>query len=146
MYFSNSLKDVEIKGKQTPYLMCISKNEGCSHDTLVKILHVDKGSVAKTVKNFEEHGFVIKKEDPNDKRGNQLFLTEKSKSLIRKFNEIHENFGEIIFNDMSKQEKELFGELLNKVAQNLLKETGCDCYCQHGHPHFEEKYKKEENI
>ena len=146
MYFSNALKDVEIKGKQTPYLMCIAKHEGCSQDTLVKILHVDKGSVAKTVKNFEGHGFVIRKEDPNDKRGNQLFLTEKSKSLVKKFSKIHENFGEIVFDGMSEKEKKLFEELLGKAAQNLLKETGCDVCCQHGHAHFEKNYKKGENI
>ncbi|MEG0924813.1 MAG: MarR family transcriptional regulator [Anaerovoracaceae bacterium] len=119
------LENIDIPIKQAPYLMCISRFEGCSQDKLVKFMRIDKGCVAKTIKQLEDKGYVKRNEDPKDKRGYKLYLTEKSNSIVEEFKVKESEIKKIVTKGMSEEEVETMINLLSRAAVNLYSAVDC---------------------
>ncbi|MDD3366983.1 MAG: MarR family transcriptional regulator, partial [Sphaerochaetaceae bacterium] len=48
-------------------------------DELSSYLYIDKAAITRIIKSLVAKGFVIKKQDLQDRRCNRIFLTEKAK-------------------------------------------------------------------
>ncbi len=117
--FHKELKDSGISSTQAPYLMCVAHFEGCSQDKLVKVLRIDKGCVAKTIKQMEERGYIERKPDPKDKRGNMLYLTDQSRQLVTKLKETEKKLKDTLTKGMTTEEVDQMIDLLKRAAANL---------------------------
>ena len=60
------------------YIIAICEEEGLSQDDLAHQLHIDKGTVANVLAKLEEKGFVSRKVNKEDKRGREVYTTEKA--------------------------------------------------------------------
>lgn len=86
-HMEEAFSDHGLKGNQFSYLIYIHKLPGISQDDLAKELVVNKSSVTRQVCKLEKQGFIIRKQDENDKRINRIFLADKGEKvfdLIRK--------------------------------------------------------------
>ena len=96
--------------------------DGLSQKEIGIALIKNKSSVNKMLVALEEAGMITKKEDPNDKRGKQIFLTEKG----RHFQSFVENksleMEKTFFTKSSKSDveiaKKVLAELYEKLRQN----------------------------
>jgi DNA-binding MarR family transcriptional regulator len=64
---------------------------------MARSFNVTRAVVAKTVRKLEERGFLIKKEDPDDKKRLCLFLTEKGKRAYKLHNQYHQEYDRPLF-------------------------------------------------
>jgi DNA-binding MarR family transcriptional regulator len=58
------LKKLNLSFGQFLYIMCICENAGLSQENLSSRLKIDKGSVARTVKQLEADGYITRSVSP----------------------------------------------------------------------------------
>lgn len=74
---------INLTREQWSVLAVLWKNDGCSQQVIADETSRDKPSVTRLIDNLVKEGFVERRNDPNDKRLNLIFLKEKGK-LIEK--------------------------------------------------------------
>lgn len=84
-YMSNKLKELNLFLGEVKLIMPICANEGLSQEDLVKTFGLNKSTVANSLRSLEEQGYILRKVNPNNRRKNQIFATEKGKNLSNKF-------------------------------------------------------------
>ncbi len=133
IYIHNRVAETDIECCHPPYLMCILHNEGMSQDELAKEFRIDKGSVAKTLRQMEEAGFVTREEDENDRRRYRIYLTNQGRETIPRLKDLADDTEAILTKDMTQEEITALRQLLEKATANILSVTekgGNDCGSQ----------------
>jgi len=86
IFTNKALKEFSLTSAEYPSLLALYHREGQTQDELSSYLYIDKAAITRIIKSLVAKGFVIKKQDLQDKRCNRIFLTEKAK---RKQEDIH---------------------------------------------------------
>ena len=97
---------------------------------LAELLHADKAAIARRTKNLEAKGFLVRQDDPNDRRSQLLYPTEKAEAMKSSKAEIETAFYEYLTAALSEEEAETFAKLLNKLYVASKTESRA------GFPHF----------
>lgn len=118
---NRAMKQFNLTGQQMGYLKYISRYPGISQEDLVKQLRIDKGAVAKSVRDMVEKGYVSREQNAQDKRAYCLYPTEKAKLVVRCGAKHVLAFERKLTEGMSKDEIETFRRLLAKVTRNIEK-------------------------
>lgn len=118
---NRAMKQFNLTGQQMGYLKYISRYPGISQEDLVKQLRIDKGAVAKSVRDMVEKGYVSREQNAQDKRAYCLYPTEKAKWAVRCGAKHVLAFERKLTEGMSKDEIETFRRLLAKVTGNIEK-------------------------
>ncbi len=79
IYTNSALKEFSLTSAEYPFLFALYHREGQTQEELSSYLYIDKGATARVIKTLIAKGFVIKKQDSQDKRCNRIFLTQKAK-------------------------------------------------------------------
>lgn len=75
----------------------VGDHPGVFISEMARSFHVTRAVVAKTVRKLEERGFLIKKEDPEDKKRLCLFLTQKGEKAYQLHYQYHQEFDRPLF-------------------------------------------------
>ena len=126
VYMSNLLMEYNIPGSAVPYFMEICAHPGISQEQIAKNLKIDKGAVARIVKAMLDAGILERRHNPDDKRGYQLYPTEKMKELNKKNEEAREKLEKVLTEGMSEEEIQMCSMLLKKMAENLVNAVSGD--------------------
>ena len=109
---------------------------GCTQARLAEILHADKAAIARRTKNLEAKGFLVRQDDPNDRRSQLLYPTEKAEAMKASKAEIEASFYEYLTSVLTDDESETFAALLNKLY------TASKIESRAGFPHFIQAQRK----
>ncbi len=115
VYLNHKLEEYGISSKQLMYILYLCENEGLSQENLASELQIDKGAVAKSIKQLENKGFLIRKVAPDDKRQYMLFPTSESKSLYPSLLEITSECEQNSLKNLTPIEASLLTNLLDKI-------------------------------
>lgn len=121
IYLMSQLKEHNLEDCHPPVLVTIYFNEGLSQNELAKILHFNKGAIAKLVKNLEGKGYIKRLADENDKRAHKLYLTEKGHTTIPKMFNFEQQWAKKVVAGLTKDELETLSYLLNKIIENVIR-------------------------
>lgn len=131
------LREDDVGTAEIDLIHALRHNPGCTQAKLAEILNADKAAVARRTQNLEKKGYLVRKDDPNDKRSRLLFPTEKAETLKASKAEIESAFYEYITTGaLSESEAETFAKLLDKVYVASKTESRA------GFPHLTENVKK----
>lgn len=131
------LREDGVGTAEIDLIHALRHNPGCTQAKLAEILNADKAAVARRTQNLEKKGYLVRKDDPNDKRSRLLFPTEKAETLKASKAEIESAFYEYITTGaLSESEAETFAKLLDKVYVASKTESRA------GFPHLTENVKK----
>ena len=111
-------------------------NPGCSQAKLAEILRADKAAIARRTKNLEAKGFLVREDDPADRRSQLLYPTEKAEAMKSSKTEIEASFYEYLLSGLSREEAETFAVLLDKLY------TASKAESRKGFPHFRNGQRK----
>lgn len=78
VYLNGVLKPLNITAAEVPVLIHLFGRDGISQEELSSFLVIDKAATARVVQSLLDKGFLRKEKDPNDRRSNQVFLTEQA--------------------------------------------------------------------
>ncbi|MGX7197987.1 MarR family winged helix-turn-helix transcriptional regulator [Enterococcus olivae] len=101
------------------YLIRIVENQGISQAELVNLMNVDKTTLSRALKKLEQEDYLLKKSNPENKRFNQLFPTEKTKELYTILSKLEQQYIQTALVSLDHSEKEVLQQLLNKINLSL---------------------------
>ena len=73
--------NVNLTREQWSILAVLWKSDGCSQQFIADSTSRDKPSVTRLIDNLVKEGYVIRKNDENDRRLNLIYLTDKGKEI-----------------------------------------------------------------
>lgn len=114
-FTSKVLKDTGLGLSEYEFIHCIRHDPGISQEGLREKLGLDKAAVARRAANLEKKGYIIRKQDPDDGRGKQLFTTEKSDNVKNSKVSAEEFFYEWLTEDVTGRDRDVFLAVLDRV-------------------------------
>ncbi len=127
-----TLREKGVGTAEIDLIHALRHNPGCTQAALAEILHADKAAIARRTKNLEGKGYLVRRSDPQDRRSQLLYPTEKAESLKASKAEIEAAFYEYLTSALTPQEASGFAAALNKLY--LVSKTESRA----GFPHFRE--------
>jgi len=127
VFLNSRLKSLGLSAGQFPVLMLLSREQNIMQERLVRHYHLDKGTIARSVKKLEDAGYVRRIVDPDNRRAVRLFLTEKGERVLPALRAINSEWEERISEGLTVREREEVSRLMLKVVKNschMIQDTG----------------------
>lgn len=131
-----SLREEGVGTAEIDLIHALRHHPGCTQAALAELLHADKAAIARRTKNLEAKGFLVRQDDPNDRRSQLLYPTEKAEAMKASKAEIEASFYEYLTSVLTDDESETFAALLNKLY------TASKTENRAGFPHFIQAQRK----
>lgn len=128
-----TLREQRVGTAEIDLIHALRHNPGCTQAKLAELLHADKAAIARRTKNLEAKGYLVRRDDPNDRRSQLLYPTERAEALKASKAEIEASFYEFLTADLTDAEKSAFAALLEKLYRTSKTESRA------GFPHFMRK-------
>ncbi len=113
------LAEVGLHVGQEMVLIELWERDGLRGGELASRLGVEPPTVTKMLRRLENCGLLARRQDPEDARSFQVFLTEEGRSLEDPVTRCWEKIEEKTLSGLDKEEREQLHRLLLKVRANL---------------------------
>ena len=131
-----SLREDGVGTAEIDLIHALRHNPGCTQARLAEILHADKAAIARRTKNLETKGYLVRRDDPDDKRSRLLYPTARAEALKSSKAEIEAAFYEYLTSVLTPEEAARFAALLDKLY------TASKTESRAGFPHFIKEGKR----
>ncbi len=115
---SKSLEKLDLE-RYYSVLYFLSENNGCNQQCICNNLAIDKTAMVKVIDHLIKSDLVDRVINPDDRREHFITLTKKglkqTEEVVRSFTAIDAE----IFSNISKEEREIFNNVLDKLSFNL---------------------------
>ena len=112
------LKSHNVTMSQWAMLKQLWRQEGRSQVELQELLGLDAATVTGLVQRMAHLGFIQRRPDPNDKRVQRVFLTERGRALEQVTAVFEEEVNAQALDGFSTDERAFFIRLLTRALQN----------------------------
>ena len=117
--FNRQIKNVGLTSSQWHVLYRLYEHDGQTQTELADHLTMAKPPLGKIVDRLEEDGWVIRRDDPQDRRAKRVFLTQKVTPLITPLEKIVDEIGDTTTRGLTDAERLAFIGFLEIALQNL---------------------------
>lgn len=100
----------------------LAKSDGLTQAELVSASKMTAPSISAILKSMESDGLIVRRRDEEDQRAVRVYLTELGRVTEEKNYQIIREADRLAMEGISKEEQELFVEVLLKMRENLTKE------------------------
>jgi DNA-binding MarR family transcriptional regulator len=123
-YIASMLRqsDVPLTPEQFMLIDLLWNQGEMSQQELADQMHKDKNSVTKLVDAIERKGFVVRRQNANDRRSNTLVLTEKAEILKPGAKQKGISILDKMLEGISEEELRTFLSTLHKLNANMVSE------------------------
>lgn len=118
-FAERKLKEFDLSFGEQIILMFLSMHKDVNQETISKRYMIDKGMVAKTLNRLEQKDFIMRKQNPDNKRENIISLTQKGTGILDYMNTVLKEWNEMLYEGMSKEEIEDVKRLTKKMVSNV---------------------------
>lgn len=81
-----------------------------------------KAYISQAIYQLSASGYLMEEADTHDRRCVHLFLTEKAESVCQELIKLRERMKEIIYRNLSEEERSAMIQIAQKVARNIQEE------------------------
>lgn len=120
-YLAGQMKELKIGSGQYAFLLALYQHNGISQEELSNRLMIDKGTTAKAVSKLESAGYVVRKQNPEDRRSNLVYLTKNGWEVRSAVYDTLQEWTGLMLRDISSVEREILLNLLEKVVDSTMK-------------------------
>jgi DNA-binding MarR family transcriptional regulator len=121
MYLDRELEPLHVRAAQIPILRVLGIKEGIDQKSIIKYLHMDKGTVAKTIRPLIDKGYVTRKRNPKDRRAYRIFLTRKGHEIMPDVKGAVARWMDALTTGFTEEEKETAYTLVSRMSENARK-------------------------
>lgn len=125
-----TLREDGVGTAEIDLIHALRHHPGCTQAKLAEILHADKAAIAHRTKNLETKGYLVRTDDPHDRRSQLLYPTERAEALKSSKADVEAAFYEYLTSVLTEEEAGVFASLLDKVY------TASKTESRAGFPHF----------
>lgn len=115
-YLNHKLSRYQINSSQVNILFEIKRNNGLNQELISKYCNMNKGAVARSLKNLEDKGFITRKTDENNRRQNIISLTNEGEKITEKTQKTFENWEKEILNELDDETIDYLKIILKKIS------------------------------
>lgn len=119
LFTERKLREYDLSFGEQIIIMFLSTHENVNQDTISKTYMIDKGMVAKTLDKLERKGFVMRKQNPDNKRENIISLEQKGIDILNNMSVILKEWNEILYDGISEEEIEYMKRLNGRMVENV---------------------------
>ncbi|MXO64217.1 MarR family winged helix-turn-helix transcriptional regulator [Altericroceibacterium endophyticum] len=105
-----------------PALLELWDTDGLTQKQLVERLDIEQATMANTLARMERDGLVIRKKDPNDRRVQRVWLTDRARNLRGPAMAAAQEENAARLAALTAEEKRQFVALMQKVIQTRMPE------------------------
>ncbi len=113
-------KGGDITPSQGFVLRFVAKNDGTNIKVLSQTLHITSSAATQLVDSLVEKGYILRKENPADRRAITLTLSEKAQKLFKEFKEQCFDQMTDLFGALSDEELNQYAVLNQKIADGIV--------------------------
>ncbi len=115
-HLTSSFQPYPLEACQYGFLKGILESPGMSQDQLTDKAKYDKATTARSVKKLEEHGYVKRMIDENDRRAYKLYPTQKAIDFEPILNNILIEVNQTLTKHLTAEEEQQLIYLLKKIS------------------------------
>ena len=109
------MKETGIGSGEFDLLHAVRYTPGISQSEIGQQLNMDKGAVARRVASLEAKGYLTRRKNPEDGRGQMLYATEAAEELKRSKAQVETAFYEWLLEELTEEERQTFALLLHRL-------------------------------
>ncbi len=117
-YYESNLKDNDLTLKEFSVLLRIRFQGVATQHDLVELFKVSGAYIAKLLRKFEDHGYIARKEDPENRRKKLVKMTDDGIKMTDEIIEVIQNWEEKVTSSISEDEIKTLKEILFKITMN----------------------------
>lgn len=121
-YLDSRLAPLGINSSQHMYLLKVCKFPGILQDSLLETFYVHPSNIVRTISALEKKGFLKREPYEQDKRTWRLYPTQKAMEIVEMVQTSVSETEKMILDSLTKEEQEIFGEMLYKMGKHLAEE------------------------
>ena len=110
-----TMKEEGIGTAEFDFIHLVRHHPGITQAQLREELKIDKGAAARRAASLEAKGYLIRRDNPEDKRSQLLYATEQAEHLKNSKARIESVFYEWLLEALPEKEKEQFLETLDTL-------------------------------
>lgn len=117
---NEALSKHNIKNHQHAYLIQVYQTPGITQDQLASAIGVNKSNVTRQLEKLEKSHYVIRKQDPDNRRIINVFPTDKCAQIYPIIMDILNQWQTYLLKDFTHEEKALVTSLMHRLAKHSL--------------------------
>ena len=117
-----TMKEEGIGTAEFDFIHLVRHHPGITQAQLREELKIDKGAAARRAASLEAKGYLIRRDNPEDKRSQLLYATKKAEGLKNSKVSIESTFYEWLMEELDESETEHFCEMLDRLYLRSKKE------------------------
>lgn len=120
-YFAKELikNDINLTPEQYLVMDILWDAETLSQQAIADIIQKDKNSVTKFIDSLEKKGLVYRTVNKNDRRINNIMVSEEGLKLKDKTTEVAVNMMEKVLKDIKDDDLVAFDKVMNQIKNNI---------------------------
>ena len=115
-FMNERLRDLGFSGAMYLILLHIERHPGATQDSIANHMFINKCNVARRTKKLETLGYLYRETDQNDRRQNNLYLTQRGRELTPVIRRYMSQWGREVSASLSDQECATLIALLTKMT------------------------------
>ena len=118
--FNDTAKSLNLTLAQARVIMHLARNEGTSQVALARLLEVQPITLLRQLDHLQEMAFISRRPNPNDRRAQQLYLTDTGRELVDKIWTLSESIRVDALADIDADTQNALMGSLEHIKQNLV--------------------------
>ncbi len=111
--------ELDLTKEQMVVLKKLHSQDGLNQNELAVLTYRDKSSLARLLSKMESKGYLIRKQSIEDKRINEVFLTNKGRTVYENTLPVIKDLINVMEEGISEKEKQQIINILKKVQKNF---------------------------
>jgi DNA-binding MarR family transcriptional regulator len=112
-------KEFDLTKGQYLYLVRICESPGIIQEKLAEQIKVDRATATRAIKKLEINGFIVRKDDKDNKKIKKLYPTEKGAGVFPFINRENVHSNDVALAGFSEEEIEVLYRLLQRARKNI---------------------------
>ena len=113
---TDKLEGTELGDQHYSYILVVCRRPGISQDAISRKLFINKSNVTRSLAYLEEHGFVTRERDSEDRRQTLVYPTEQALEILPKVREIIRGWNSYITEGFTEEEMEMYMAMTERIA------------------------------
>ena len=114
------LSPFDLTIEQFHLMKNLSCDKGLTQREIGEIASKTPANMTRILDRLESKSLVVRKNDPNDRRAMQVFLTSAGQEITEKVFGVFESFSEDLVNGITEEEQNIVKKSLKQITQNLV--------------------------
>jgi DNA-binding MarR family transcriptional regulator len=114
--FREETVEFDVTPVQYSLLIAIHDFPAIDATRLSALICIDRATIGNVVARLEAKGYLVRKDDPNDKRAKKIFVTPAGVTVIKSINKVRSRIGERVLSPLDGAERKTLIKLLCKLV------------------------------